>query len=177
MFPFLTLRAVPVGLNQCPVTCFSHQHSASLKFNKLCIKVGEIIPAEHFDIEVFQVQSVRILQISTSALRFEKDVHFVGGPGGEREKSHFSSAVMSPKNVLKSCISRSSIISNSGRCVLSRLKHLRWLTDHVTLIQAHLLLLSKFCTDTEHDINCFHRTFIFTCWSFKSVGYTTQWYH
>lgn len=89
MFPFLTLRAVPVGLNQCPVTCFSHQHSASLKFNKLCIKVGEIIPAEHFDIEVFQVQSVRILQISTSALRFEKDVHFVGGPGGERKKSFF----------------------------------------------------------------------------------------
>jgi len=71
-----------MGPNQCPATCFSHQHSASLKFNRLHIKVDEINPAENFDIQVFEVQSVGILQISTSALRFEKDVHFVGVEGG-----------------------------------------------------------------------------------------------
>jgi hypothetical protein len=68
-----------MGPNQRPATCISHQYSASMKFNTLYIKVGEINPTEQFDIQVFHVQSVRILQISTSALRFEKDVHFVGG--------------------------------------------------------------------------------------------------
>ena len=116
---FLTLRAVPLGLtpNQCPANCFPHNHWARLKFNELHIKVGQINPVKHFDIQVLQVQSVRILQISTSG---PKRMNILG----EREKSHCSASVMLPKNVLKSCISRSSRISTSARYVLSRLKTL-----------------------------------------------------
>ena len=156
-----------MGPNQCPATCFSHQHSAILKFNRLHIKVGEINPAEHF--ELFQVQSIRILQISTSALRFEKDVNFVGGG----RKSHFSSAVLPPKC---SEILHLSVFDNfnSARCALSRLKTPSLIDRSCHVEQAYLLLLPKFCIDTEHDIDWFHRTFSFTCSSFQSVAYTTQ---
>lgn len=100
-----------MGPSQCTVTCFSHQHSVSLKFNQLSIKVGEINPAEHFDIQVFQVRASEYFKSPPPPSASKRMYILWEKRGGGGDKPLFFCSNTTEK-VLKSCVPRSLIISN-----------------------------------------------------------------